>query len=273
MPVVEAESGDQDTTNPHANQRFRAVLKSLNDTSLGGRKQKRTEGVLVEFDPDQESGSNAQEVRAYLVQVYKKFASTIPGFSELNTKFEADPDAWTGFRKVRWRIHSNLASDTEDDMGDFFGNDSGGTSGQSDGTGTAGVGSAGRESANRESENRNSIGEHEPCEREDNDNDEPEQQPRRKLGRDDAPHPPSSPLVGERSPLTPPPMSPPRPESIVCQPPPSRGAVVVMVAVVVATNVANLDSLPFEYHLMRLFLAHMSLEVILSVTVFFVSLL
>jgi hypothetical protein len=24
----------------------------------------------------------------------------IPGFSDLNTKFEADPDAWTGFRKA-----------------------------------------------------------------------------------------------------------------------------------------------------------------------------
>ncbi|KAG2343371.1 hypothetical protein BDR05DRAFT_948160 [Suillus weaverae] len=84
MPVVEADSGEHDTTNPQANQRFQAVLKSLNNTSSGGRKQKCT----------------AQATRDYHVHIYKKFALTIPGFSELNTKFEADPDAWTGFRKA-----------------------------------------------------------------------------------------------------------------------------------------------------------------------------
>ncbi|KAG1830849.1 hypothetical protein EV424DRAFT_1374797 [Suillus variegatus] len=32
IPVVEAESGEQDTTNSQVNQRFQAVLKSLNNT-------------------------------------------------------------------------------------------------------------------------------------------------------------------------------------------------------------------------------------------------
>jgi hypothetical protein len=41
MPVVEPESDEQDTTNRQATQRFQAVLKSLNNTSSGGRKQKR----------------------------------------------------------------------------------------------------------------------------------------------------------------------------------------------------------------------------------------
>ncbi|KAG1896987.1 uncharacterized protein F5891DRAFT_1192401 [Suillus fuscotomentosus] len=130
MPVVEAESGEQDTTNPQVNQRFQAVLKSLNNTSSGGHKQKCMdaldpylfsaqffclnhdlfadfdavirEGMLAEFDPDpdQDQSEYAQATRTYLVHVYKNFASTIPGFSELNTKFEADPDAWTGFQKA-----------------------------------------------------------------------------------------------------------------------------------------------------------------------------
>ncbi|KAG2035903.1 hypothetical protein BDR03DRAFT_1012198 [Suillus americanus] len=130
MPAANAESDEQDTTNPQANQRFQAILKSLNNTSSGGHKQKCTdaldpylcaaqfyhlnhdlfadfdtvirEGVLAEFDPDpdQDQSEFVQATRHYLVYVYKKFASTSPGFSKLNMKFEADPDAWTGFQKV-----------------------------------------------------------------------------------------------------------------------------------------------------------------------------
>ncbi|KAG1888302.1 hypothetical protein F4604DRAFT_1674670 [Suillus subluteus] len=125
MPALDANELD---ANEHNTNCFQAILRSLDGTSSGGRKQKHPylssahffrlnydlfahfdmvlrEGMQAQFDPDwidpeQDQSEEAQATREHHLQVYQNFSSSIPNWNELMKNFETEAESLNEFLRV-----------------------------------------------------------------------------------------------------------------------------------------------------------------------------
>ncbi|KAG1878187.1 hypothetical protein F4604DRAFT_1923747 [Suillus subluteus] len=130
MPAPDANEPDANEQNTN---RFQAILRSLDGTSSGRRKQKCSdildpylssahffrlnydlfahfnmvlqEGMQAQFDPDwidpdQDQSEEAQAIREHHLQVYQKFSSSIPNWNELVKNFETKAESLNEFLRA-----------------------------------------------------------------------------------------------------------------------------------------------------------------------------